>query len=505
VSLKAGESRELLIPVRRGSYAGPVELSFAGLPPGVVVEPGTVPAGEAARTATVRAAPDAAPGEREARVAAAGGGHRAEAALRVVVERPPRWALRDPGALTVEAGERAALRLAVSRDGLAGPVAVRFEGVPAGVRLADTTIPDGRDEADAQAVAEPDAEPGSRDVTVVASAGGSETRAVLRLTVVAAPPEGEAGRFAGAGAGVTCLALSPDGRRLLAGGVDGTVRVWDVATRAEVGRLRGHADWVAGLAFSPDGGRALSAGGANPLLTGDGALRLWDVAAGAEVRAFGRPAGWLRAAAFLPDGRRAVTGGDDRYVRLWDVAPRAEAGRPRGHADWIAGLAGHTAAVAAVAVSADRRALSGGLDGTARLWDLDRLKELKRLDAPGAAVRAVAFVPKGRAALLGGGDLPPGGRGGFLGLWDLDTGRERARFEGQAGPVCSVALSPDGGRVLSGGADGTVRLWEAGGGRPLRRFDGHAGEVTGVAFLPDGRRAVSAGLDGTVRLWQLPR
>ncbi|MEB3324629.1 MAG: TIR domain-containing protein, partial [Cyanobacteriota bacterium] len=83
-------------------------------------------------------------------------------------------------------------------------------------------------------------------------------------------------------------------------------------------------------------------------------------------------------------------------------------------------------------------------------------------------VRSVAWSGDGRRVVSGGDD-------GTLRLWDAASGRELAVLEGHKGRVSSVGWSGDGRRVVSGGADGTVRLWEAESGRPLAVLKGHQG------------------------------
>jgi WD40 repeat protein len=140
-----------------------------------------------------------------------------------------------------------------------------------------------------------------------------------------------------------CVAYSPNGKYLAAGGFNRVVHVWDLATGAEKYRLVGHQLSVSSLAFSRDGRRLASMSSVgrlmgnkpgpdqNPLnLQTDGPgkprdVKVWDMATGREI--FSRQAHGHndRHVALSPDGEVvAVAGGDDGLVQLYDVTTGKE-------------------------------------------------------------------------------------------------------------------------------------------------------------------------------------
>ena len=322
-----------------------------------------------------------------------------------------------------------------------------------------------------------------------------------------------------------------DGRAVIvSGGGDGTVRVWDLATGQPVGEpLRGHDGLVRSVALGELDGRAVIVSGGE-----DGTVRVWDPATGRPVgeplRGYGGGVLWdhdggvWSVAVGERDGRAVVvSGGGGETVRVWDLATGQPVGKPlRGHES--VDLWGHGGGVWSVAVGErDGRAVivSGGGDGTVRVWDLAtgqpvgeplRGHESEDLWGDGGGIWSVAVGERdGRAVIVSGG------RDGTVRVWDLATGQpvgeplrghESEDLWGHDGDVWSVAVGERDGRavIVSGGNDGTVRVWDLATGRPVGEpLRGHDGGVWSVAVGERDSRAVivSGGGDGTVRVWDL--
>ena len=243
--------------------------------------------------------------------------------------------------------------------------------------------------------------------------------------------------------------------------------------------------------FSPDGRRVLSCGE-------NGSLWLWDRESGRLIRHFGghRSQCALEAIAFSPDGRHVVSGGGDRVVRIWDV----ESGRP------IRRLEGHGGYVRAVCYSPDGRLVASagggvdlhtdGVDQAVHLWDAETGDELRQLDGSSGRVWGLAYTPDGRHVFSAGGATAI--------LWDAQAGREVRRFPGSREPIMTAAVFPDGLRAVTGGMDRVVRLWDLETGQEIHRFLGHPREVTWAALSPDGRLLLTSDFHGPeLRLWDV--
>ena len=322
------------------------------------------------------------------------------------------------------------------------------------------------------------------------------------------------------------VALSPDGRQAVTGGLDGVARVWDTTTGRLATTLAGHSQEINTVRFSRDGTR---------ILTGseDGSARVWEVSSGKEVCAIRHERG-VRDAEFNPDGDRIVTASLDHIARVADSRTCVTSVELKGHRD----------GVARASFSGDgRRILTTGFDDITFIWDVATASVVATLRHPGANFGLLS--PDGSRAVTAGLDGAPR-------LWNVETGAPVALLGGVELGGGRASFSPDGARVLVAGVqpaarvfdvqtgspvaewprpddldprdagnpgdpngtfsrDGrqaitwigsTVRLWNAATGRETALFAGHTEKVQAAVFSPDGTQVISVSFDGTARIWQ---
>jgi WD40 repeat protein len=338
---------------------------------------------------------------------------------------------------------------------------------------------------------------------------------------------------------IAATELSPDGRYLAVSGFQRAqiVRLFDVSTGLPVGPVLEHKNTVFGAAFSPDG---------RMLVTGstDNTLRLWAVPGGELLDRpldLHRP---VKLVAFAPDGRSLVTQDGD-LVRLWALpeegvpmtrlpldgknsfaalspdgtltiptgftftpralrstrAYRVATGRPAGAPICPEGR------IVDAAFSPDGQSVAtlGARHGPSPegqevvVWDWSNGQERWRMALP-SEPRSLAYHPDGRrlAVLCGGGELL---------LFDPDDGREALRWRAHDPEPAhhwvnngEVIFSPDGRSVLTWGMGNDVRVWEADTGQPRYRPISHRDKCHDVQFSPDGRSMALASYDGSVRV-----
>ncbi|HVK13513.1 MAG TPA: caspase family protein, partial [Gemmataceae bacterium] len=198
---------------------------------------------------------------------------------------------------------------------------------------------------------------------------------------------------------------------------------------------------------------------------------------------------------------------------LLALLPAAALGQPKADPDaprLVIDSGGHSGRVTGVAFAADGTvAVTTGNDKTVRVWDLatgDTVRVIRPPAGPGpeGMLNALAVAPDGKTIAIGG--LPPNVKehGYRIYLIDLPTGRILKTLDGHTDSVTSLSFGPVGRRLASGSLDKTVRVYDVAGGKTEAVLTGHTAGVRAVAFSPGGDAVASVGEDRTCRLWTVP-
>ncbi|PVG02869.1 WD40 repeat-like protein [Serendipita vermifera] len=326
---------------------------------------------------------------------------------------------------------------------------------------------------------------------------------------------------------VICIACSPDGRRIVSGSLDNTMRIWDVETGVTVGEpLRGHADHIRGVAYSPNGQCIVSG-------SFDRSIRIWDAETGASnFSPLEGHTDTVNSVAYSPNGHYIVSGSYDNTIRIWDADTGVLIGKPlEGHTDWVNTvvyspdgryiasasddntiriwdtmenntvthiLEGHIDWVKSVSYSSDGQYLvSGSWDHTVRIWDAKRGVAIgEPLTGHTGTVLSVVYSPDGLYVASGSSDMT-------IRIWHSKTGELICDpLTKHTDWVTRIVYSPDGQYLFSGSDDNTIRVWNSTTGHVIGEpMNGHVGLVNSVVFSPDGCYIASASLDRTIRIW----
>lgn len=355
---------------------------------------------------------------------------------------------------------------------------------------------------------------------------------------------------------ITQLSFTPDGLYLASGGLDQSVRVWNVpswlagetgaalpeglaaaAEKRDYPSLLGHNERITSLTFTRDG---LASG------SRDTTIRIWDWDAAPSLGVvLHQQEDELLALTYSPPGDfggslvfggcAASVGEDCTQGKINFMA--AEIGVLSSTT-----LLGHTNLVNSLAFSPNGELLaSGSWDGSIILWSsATKTMRWGPVKAAEDFITGLAFSPDGSRLASSSRDgtvriwntengsavgeplrgsserlttvdwspsgdyLAAAGRDTQVLLWDLNTSPPVSKtLEGHGEQINQVQFSPDGRLLASSSADNTTILWEVATGKMWKRLVGHSDRVTGLIFLEEGKMLATSSWDRTIRLWDV--
>jgi WD40 repeat protein/serine/threonine protein kinase len=317
---------------------------------------------------------------------------------------------------------------------------------------------------------------------------------------------------------INCLAFTSDGSRILAGGRDMTLRIWDVRGRPIIPDLAlAKIRPVRKQMKSERKFKAIVEAAKKAMKRGDFATAYYMLRDSQTLQGYERSdvtldlifrlkdygkrlgihGGWKRKSveilsgvmdvAFSSSAIGFLTAQSDHTVRMWSTKT----------GDCVKILKGHSNLVTAVRFGVSgREAASGSDDRTVRTWDLNSGKNLLTLKGHTESVSAVAYAPDGAALVSGSWDRT-------LRLWRLPDGSLARTFKGHEDKISSVRFVGNSEYIVSAGYDGIVKMWETSSGRCLRELKGHKDKIMCLDVSLQGDMLLTGSMDGSVRIWDV--
>lgn len=281
---------------------------------------------------------------------------------------------------------------------------------------------------------------------------------------------------------VWAIAISQDGRTLVSGSGDKTIRFWDLDTGQLRHTISEHAGDVLSVALSPNGQTLTSSSYAK-----EQAIKSWNLGQRELRPTYYGNSSRVWAVALSPDGQTLISSSGDENIKIWHL----RTGR------LLRTLSGHSDIVWTISVSPDGQTLaSGSRDKTIKIWNLRTGSLQRTLSGHSNRVRSVAISSDGKTLVSSSWDKT-------IKIWNLRTGQLIRTLTGHSGYVNSVAISFDNRIIASGSDDRTIKLWDLQTGELVQTLFGHSGNVNCVSFNKNGKILVSASEDKTIKVWQL--
>ncbi|WP_017316512.1 WD40 repeat domain-containing protein [Mastigocladopsis repens] len=278
---------------------------------------------------------------------------------------------------------------------------------------------------------------------------------------------------------VTSVAISLDGKTLVSGSADKTIKVWNLDIGKVIHTITENIAEVSSVAISPDGNLLAVGSCEHPRNN----VKVWHLATAKPLHTLLGHQKPVNFVVISPDGQILASGSNK--IKIWNL-----------HKGERICTLWHSAAVYAAAISPDGTILaSANSDHKIRLWNPHSGEPLRTLSKHSGEVKAIAISPDGQFLISGSADKT-------IKIWHLDTDKVLHTLTGHTDEVKSLAVSLDGQTLFSASADKTIKIWRLHTGELLQTLTGHSGAVNSVAMSLDGQFIASGSSDKTIRIWQ---
>ncbi|CAG8520389.1 6639_t:CDS:10 [Dentiscutata erythropus] len=258
--------------------------------------------------------------------------------------------------------------------------------------------------------------------------------------------------FSGHEGNVKCVEfVGEEGREIVSGSSDNTIRIWDIESAKVKGILTGHESRIWDISSNKNGSMISSASGdgtiKNHIVTGgyDKKIRLYDVSTGKLVKIFTGHQLSVSKTIFNPLGNLIISGSKDNTIKFWDIISGL----------CVRTISSHLGEVTCVGMNFNGTLLlSCSKDNSNRLWDVRMVRPITRLK--GHQNTSKNFI---RAGFANKPLIVGGSEDGVVYIWDQDTGEVLQKLRGHSGIVYDTIWNPKQNLFVSCSDDKTLKSW----------------------------------------------
>jgi len=277
---------------------------------------------------------------------------------------------------------------------------------------------------------------------------------------------------------ISASTITPNGKQVICGFVDGSIEMWDIESGKEMGSVRLHNNRITDLAVISDNTKLISRS------SYEDTTKILDIDSGKELKSI--DVNHSNYSSILtPDGTKLISGSNDGIIRIWDIDSGKE----------LKSIQGYDGEVLSLIRILDHKKLIAGNEEIIRIWDIDSGKELNSIKVRDEYFHSITMTSSKTKILYSTGSPT-------VWIWDLENGKEIS-LEQQYDDISSLTTTPDGTKLISGSNDGIIRIWDIDSGKELKSIQGHSGEVLSLIMTSDGKSLVSTSKDNMLRLWNI--
>ncbi len=285
---------------------------------------------------------------------------------------------------------------------------------------------------------------------------------------------------------IFALDWSPDSTRLVSGGTNAQVTIWDAVGSTPPQVLSDYSTIVCSLGWSADGQHVATS-------EWDHSIRLWDAHTRSQTAVLQPPddnGNMFYNLAWKPDGQQLAWGTYKDALLVYDIASSITYATgtnfPTGmrYVEW----------------SPNGRYVAGcGYNSVIYIWDSVDFRLVKQIVEHQGMIMSMAWNGDGKRLAAGGMSNSVG----ELIIWNIDTGDPGYSLIGLEHAVSAVAWDTDEETLIIGSSDGKLRWLDLWSGVVLKVRESHEGTVQALRRSPDRTRLASGGNDGAIMLWDM--